>query len=173
MHLRVVGGERGWASGEVGGYSPPAPSQSPGAPHGHPEPPVSAASHAAGAPATAQPLCPPPAPLFVVLIDRRLSPGCQGCSHAPARAHGRTRVRRQAARGLPLYIMQPPNAFGIHRCRGAGGGGAPAVFPKVPWLRLSLWHEVGQRLQVKILQVGKILVLPVYTLDRSHRWEKV
>lgn len=59
-----------------------------------------------------------------------------------------------------------------------GGGGAPAIFPKFPWLYLSLLgaavHKVWQSLQVKILQVEKIIfILPVYTLDHSHMGEKV
>lgn len=74
----------------------------------------------------------PPAPLFVVLIDRRLSPGCQGSSHAPARAHGRTRVRRQAARGLPLYIMQPLMPS-VSTAAGEQGEGEPLpFFPRSP-----------------------------------------
>lgn len=128
MHSCVVGGERGWASGEVGGYSPPAPSQSPsrreegargawGSSRAPRAPSLRCLAYCSGSCHGSASLL-PWAPLFVVMIvcaaqlrSVSLSPHCQ-CFHTHycTRAHTHTYAcaRMHAARGLPLYIMQPP-----------------------------------------------------------------
>lgn len=147
MHLCVAGGERGWAGGEVGGYSPPAPSPSPS--EGKWEQGCLGLLTGAQSPLSQLPRAllgllpwlslsaPPHSPALCdyngLCAGPRSAPlpAPPACAHAHACAH--------AARGLPLYIMQPPYRLRRHR---AGGAPAASYLPLLDAVRKA-WQSLG------------------------------